>query len=124
LPNKPEKEVLQILDDNEFTKFTKSPIDEPKYVDIDMLKETYLGEGANYEYLVRLSTRDMYSQSVESKKAKLAELKELLDDIKEKDDMWLGAKWWLRELDQLVEVIEEGRKTEWMFSHTNFNWGK
>ena len=123
LPNKPENEVMEILNENNFTKFTKSPIDEPKYVDIDMLKETYLGEGANYEYLVRLSTRDMYAQSIKAKKDKLAELKELLDDIKDDDDMWLGAKWWLRDLDQLISVIEEGRKTEWMFGHTNFNWG-
>lgn len=122
LPNKPEKEVLEILEGKKFTKFVKSPISEPKHVDYDMLKETYLGDKASYDYLVNLSTKNMYDVNVNARRSELKKYEELLEDIQDLDDMWLGAKWWLRELNELKNVIKEGRKTNWMFGHTTFNF--
>lgn len=122
LPNKPEDEVLTILEKQEFTKFTKSPIDEPKYVDIKDLKETYLGDGATYNYLVSLSTKDMYEHITQKRKNQLEEYRNLLVDVKDQENMWLGAKWWLRELEQLKDVIAKGRESHWMFGHTIFQW--
>ncbi|MGL6007832.1 MAG: DNA gyrase subunit A, partial [Culicoidibacterales bacterium] len=86
LPGKPEDEVLSIIEKNEFQEFVKSPIDEPKYVSIEELEETYIGEGATYDYLVGLSTKNMYKNAIESRKAELKEYQALLDDIKDKED--------------------------------------
>ena len=122
LANKSEEVVLKKLDDEDFLPFVKSPIDEPKYVPIDELKQTYLGEGATYNYLVNLSTRDMYVSSVEKRREQLKKYLELLDDIKDKEGMWLGGKWWLRELNMLKDVIKKGRSSNWQFGHTNFNF--
>jgi DNA topoisomerase II len=122
LPGKKEEEVLSIIEENAFTKFVKSPVDEPKYVSLEELESTYLGEGATYDYLVGLSTKNMYKSSIERYKAHLKEYQDVLDDIKDKEDMWLGAKFWLRELDQIAEVIKTGRETNWMFGHMNYNW--
>lgn len=122
LPNKSAEEAIAILEDKEFTPFVKSPISEPKHVDYDILKKTYLGDGANYDFLLDLSTKNMYNTNIARRKTELKKQEELLEDIKDLDDMFIGAKWWLRELKELKEVIKEGRKTNWMFGHTEFNF--
>lgn len=117
--HKPEDFVLKTISDNKFAKFTKSPEDEPKYLPTDKLVETYTGEDACYDYLVNLSTKDMYVAQLEKYKKKLSDYKNVLKDIKDLDGMFLGAKWWLRELDEFSEVLKEGRKTDWRFENMN-----
>jgi DNA topoisomerase-2 len=123
ISNKQETYVLKTIEDNKFDKFTKSPENEPKYVPTDKLVETYMGEGAGYDYLVNLSTRDMYVSQLEKYKKQLTDYKNVLKDIKDLDGKFLGAKWWLRELDNFIEVLKEGRKTDWRFENMNF-WAK
>jgi DNA topoisomerase-2 len=123
IAHKPEDFVLKTIKENKFDKFTKSPESDPKYVPTDKLVEIYTGEGAGYDYLVSLSTRDMYVAQLEKYKKQLQDYKNTLKDIKDLDGKFIGAKWWLRELDQFIEVLKEGRKTEWRFEHVNY-WAK
>ena len=116
----PEDVVLSTLNKHKFAKFTKSPEGEPKYVPTDQLIEIYTGEGSTYNYLVSLATKDMYVQQLEKYKKQLEYYKSVLKDCKELDGMFLGAKWWLRELDQFTEIVKEGRKTEWRFENMNY----
>jgi hypothetical protein len=117
LPYKPEDEVLEILTHEKYRKFVKSPIDDPGYVPIDKLKEAYLGGKADYDYLVRLGTKDMYTKAIEAHKKKLENYKATLADIEDTDGMWLGAKWWIKELEHLKKVITIGRETNWRFGN-------
>ena len=122
ISNKSEEDVLKVIEKNKFDKFIKSPIEDPKYVPEDMLEKTYIGEGATYDYLVNLSTRSMYTQEKEKRINELKEYKTLLEDINNNEGMFIGAKWWLRELDELKKVIEEGRKTDWTYGKKTYNW--
>lgn len=123
ISHKPEDFVLKTIEENKFDKFTKSPEGEPKYVPTNKLVETYTGEGAGYEYLVSLSTKDMYVAQLEKYRKQLQGYKDLLKDIKNLDGKFIGAKWWLRELDQFTEILKEGRKTDWRFENVNY-WAK
>lgn len=123
IAHKAEDFVLKTIEDNKFKKFTKSPKDEPKYVPTDKLVETYTGEGAGYDYLVNLSTSDMYVAQLEKYKKQLTDYKNTLKDIQDLDGKFIGAKWWLRELDEFLVVLKEGRRTDWRFENVNY-WAK
>lgn len=126
ITNKPEEEVLSIIEKHKFIKFTKSPIEEPKYIQTDKLEDTYLvssTEPADYDYLVKLSTKDMYIAQLEKYKTRLAEYKNTLKDVNDLDGMFIGAKWWLRELDEFMDIVVEGRRTDWRFKNMNY-WAK
>lgn len=127
LTGKKIEQIQSIIDENEFTKFTKSPIEEPKYVDTDKLKQTYLGADgedgkADHEYLIRMNTRDLSKESNQKRIDKLEEYKAYLATLRDTGDMFEGAKLWLAELSQLKEVIKKGRQTNWKYVQQEFKW--
>ena len=65
----------------------------------------------------------MYVSALEKYKKQLADYKNTLKDIQDLEGKFIGAKWWLRELDEFLEVLKEGRKTDWRFENVNY-WAK
>lgn len=127
LTGKKIEQIQEIINENEFVKFTKSPIEDPKYVPTDKLKEIYLGADdesgkADHEYLIRMNTRDLSKESNQKRIDKVNEYKQYLAGLRDTGGMFEGAKLWISELGQLREVIKQGRATQWKYKQQEFRW--
>ena len=80
---------------------------------------TDINTSINYEYLIKLSYRDMIECACIKRQKLLEEyeekLKNLLLDIDETDGSFKGKKTWLTEIDELEKVIKLGLKLGWSY---------
>ena len=78
-----------------------------------------LNSNINYEYLIKLSYRDMIECACIKRKKLLDEyenkLKHLLLDVDESEGNFKGKKTWLSEIDELENVIKLGMKLGWSY---------
>ena len=75
-------------------------------------------EGTNYDYLINLRYKDMIESSCKRRQKQLEEyeqkLKDLLDD-NGGGKIFKGGKTWLKELDEVEKVIQDGINLGWSY---------
>jgi DNA topoisomerase II len=110
------------FDDNEryavlaaagFQVFNNGLLKEPKYLKLPVLEQSILSaeSGADYSYIDNITIR-MKSKSG------IATLRTKLDTLNSKLVALRQLTWktlWLKELDDLVPIIKEGQRTDWLF---------
>ena len=113
--------VNLILKENKYDTFNSALLHSPKYTEINELGKLIINNldaGTSYEYLIKLSYRDMIECACEKRIKLLAEYEEKLKDLKLDEGsakMFKGGNTWLRELDNLEEVIEKGIELGWAY---------
>jgi hypothetical protein len=112
-----------LLSTQGYLKIYKKVLDCPDFITNEELKDAVLGhKKSSYKYLI-----DGVTDRNRTRKGKLAltaeiaslhhELNEYRDEITR--DIFPGAKEWLRELDELEEIIKLGRATNWTYDKVN-----
>ena len=117
--------VDKILKENKYDTFNATLLNSPKYTEIKELEKLIINnlENSSYEYLIRLSYRDMIECAC-LKRQKLLEdyenkLKDLMLDTDESKGDFKGKKTWLKEIDELENVIKLGLKAGWSYGKDN-----
>jgi hypothetical protein len=124
----PEKKFNEILAKNNYDKFNKSLLSSPKYTSVSDLESAIVTKpeekwdedmGTSYEYIITLTYRQLLEEACKKRREELdgekARLKELLADCPEinKDVQFKGQNTWLKELDALEPIIEQGVSRGW-----------
>lgn len=113
--------VNEILTKHKYDTFNAALLHSPKYTEIGELSKLIINNipaGTSYEYLIKLSYRDMIECACQKREKLLAEYEEKLKDLSLDDgsgDIFKGGKTWLRELDELEKVIADGIKLGWSY---------
>ncbi len=112
----PEKEFNEILEKKKYDKFNKTLLLSPKYTKVEDLESMIInGENCSYEYIISLTYRSLLAEANSKRKEELEQekkkLEELLDDCQ--DETFKGKKQWLKELNDLEKIIDEGIKKGW-----------
>jgi DNA gyrase/topoisomerase IV subunit B len=122
----PEIEFNTILETAKYDKFNKTLLLNPKYTKVEDLEKMINSNSSNsnssnfncnYEYIISLTYRSLLEEACvkrrEELKSEKNKLKDLLSDCKESDTEFIGQKTWLKELDELELVIDDGIKNGW-----------
>ena len=113
---KQKEERIKILENNNFQRFNKDCLTNPKYLRPDELKENILKKGASYQYIDDITkgmTEATYLKKLEDK------VKKFTDELNSlKSKTWKDI--WLAELDVLEKQLEEGIRTKWQFEDTKY----
>lgn len=112
----PEKEFNSILEKKKYDKFNKTLLISPKYTKVEDLENMIInGDKCSYEYIISLTYRSLLAEANIKRKEELdlekKKLDELLDDCQ--DESFKGKKQWLKELEELEKIIEEGVVKGW-----------
>lgn len=112
--------VDKILQENKYDTFNATLLSNPKYTEISELKSLIINNiaaGTSYEYLVKLSYRDMIECACKKREKQLAEYEDKLKDLLLDDgrDMFKGGKTWIKELADIESVIDDGIKLGWAY---------
>lgn len=120
----PDEDVLEILKSNKYDIFNASMIENPKFTSVkELLALITLEEnGASHDYLLKLSYRDLTENAYAKREKRIAELEERLKFLTEETGLFVGAKMWKQELDELEQVIKTGIETEWMFGDGGYKF--
>jgi DNA topoisomerase-2 len=114
-----------ILTKNKYDTFNDALLHSPKYAtsqDLQNMIINNISEGTSYEYLIKLSYRDMIETACIKRKKQLAEYEQKLKDLTEDDgsgNIFKGGNTWLKEIDVLEETIELGIKKGWFYGKDN-----
>lgn len=113
--------VNNILTTHKYDTFNDTLLNNPKYTSADNLKSLIINNitnGTSYEYLIKLSYRDMIETACIKRKKQLAEYEQKLKDLVEDDgsgNIFKGGKTWLKEIDELEKCIQDGLKLGWFY---------
>jgi DNA topoisomerase-2 len=127
------EQVNKILIKNKFDRFNSGLLNNPKYTAVaelpGLVMSTYNGDdiaSITYDYLIRLSYRDMVKSSCDKREKLLADYQKKLLDLQDdngEDGSFPGQKTWLSELDELERLVKLGTKLGWDYgndSHIKF----
>lgn len=107
------------LRDNKYDKFNLESLKSPKYTPTSELKDKILSSNASYNYIINeFSPRYMTKMAQKKRINKLEELENKLKEL-------LSTTWktiWLKELEDLAEIVKEGTRTSWLFGEGNIKW--
>jgi len=118
-----EEKAISILHTNKYKIFNKTLLLNPKFTEVKELvniatKEEY---GANYDYLLTLSYKDLTENAYKKRESRIKELehrnKYLEDD---EDSLFVGSKIWLHELEECEKSIIEGKKSNWFYGENEY----
>ncbi len=118
-PKTTDVEIIDILIKNNYEIFNHVIIKSPNYTKLEILRDliTKSEHGASYDYILNLSTREMIGSCCESREKKIAQIKQRLKDLKMDIqpiiNPFKGAKIWLDELQELEDVINNNKATNW-----------
>lgn len=120
-PKSKEEEVNNILIKNRYDTFNATLLHNPKYIEIKELNNMIINNipaGTSYDYLVNLRYKDMIESSCKKRQKQLEEyekkIKDLMDD-NGSNKIFKGGKTWLRELDAVEKVIQDGIELGWSY---------
>ena len=109
--------VEKILRDNKYDTFNHTLLISPKYTELDKMSGLIINNpNASYEYLVKLSYRDMIEDACDKRNQQLKKYQDMLCDLEselETKKQFKGYKTWLKELSELEEVVKLGMKLGW-----------
>jgi DNA topoisomerase-2 len=110
------EDVEALLKKNMYDTFNHTLLTNPKYTKIDEMKGLIMnGNSTTYEYLLKLTYRDMIEDACKKRKTKLAEYEKKLNDLEDDNgaDIFKGAKTWLKELELAEAAIVDGMTLGW-----------
>ena len=112
LARKRRDEMVRLLAANGFVQICVSALANPREIPTNKLVEAITGAKATYEYLLSLGDVKKSSESLEKYQAKLDAFRaqRLALDVQER---FPGAALWIRELNELEQVIREGSARGW-----------
>ncbi len=116
--NTKEDKFIEILNKNNFVRFNKTMLLNPKYCKISDLEHEILeAEKASYNYIIDLTYRSLLKEACDEREKELQkkknELQELEKDCLEDENNFIGQKTWLNELDILEKIVHDGCKHGW-----------
>ena len=121
-PKTKEEDVDKILIQNKFDTFNSALLHNPKYTSVADLEKLIINnttENTSYDYLIRLSYRDMIEDACKKRENQLKDLdeklKDLLADSNESANTFKGKNTWLKELNELENTIKEGIESGWSY---------
>lgn len=112
--------VNQILSENNYDTFNSSMLTNPKYVEVEQLESLIINneDCTSYDYLIKLSYKDMIESACKKRDKTLAEYKQKLKDLLTDNgdsDIFKGGNTWLKELDELDKTVKEGMEKGWSY---------
>lgn len=119
-----EEKASAILKQNKYDIFNHTVLENPRYTSIEVLRDTIMLEeyGASYDYILRMSYRDLTENAYNKRQARIEELLSRKQYLIDDDGLFPGAKIWLLELDELEAAIEEGLKSEWFYGENEYTF--
>jgi DNA topoisomerase-2 len=120
-PKTSDDAVNELLVDHKYDTFNEALLLNPKYTKVSELAGLIINnsDGCSYEYLIKLSYRDMMESACKRREDQLSEhkekLKELMDDDGSDKKLFKGCKTWLKELDLVESAIADGIKLGWSY---------
>ncbi len=125
ITNKTQEETaVKILKREKYKIFNHSILDSPKFTDVkDLIRLiTSETEGANYDYILKMSYRDLTENAYLKRQKKIEELEERLVYLSDDDGLFSGAKIWLKELDELEKAINGGIESNWFYGDNDYTF--
>ena len=119
-----EAATIEILKKEKYIIFNHTILENPRFTSVQLLKDLILLEkhGATYEYILRMTVRDLTENAYNKREARIAELLERKKYLIDDEGLFPGAKLWLVELDELEKVIHEGLASEWFYGENNYKF--
>jgi DNA topoisomerase-2 len=113
--------VDEILKKNKYDTFNSALLSSPKYTEISKLRALIINNittGTSYEYLIKLSYRDMIDCACKKREKQLRDYEDKLKELSLDDgggDIFKGGKTWLKELDEVEKTIGDGISLGWAY---------
>jgi DNA topoisomerase-2 len=120
-----EERAVAIITKNKYDIFNKSILENPKFTSETQLKQmvTSAKLGADYGYLLNLSYRDLTENMYIKRAKEIDDLKERMTYLQDGDkSLFIGAKIWLKELDELESAITKGIESNWFYGENNYKF--
>lgn len=119
-----EEDAIAILKKEKYKIFNHTLLDKPEYTEIkDLINMiTSEAEGASYDYILKMSYRDLTQNAYEKRKKKIEELEERRIYLNDDEEEFLGAKIWLKEIDELEKTITDGIKSNWFYGDNDYTF--
>jgi hypothetical protein len=90
----------------------------PGFTKIDKLKSAVYLTGANYKYISDITIRDKSQESIKKLEEKIKSLETLIEELA--TTTW--QEIWIAEIDDAVDTINLGLKTDWLFQTKQNNF--
>lgn len=121
----PDEEAIKILKKNKYDIFNSVILNNPKFTAVQELIEliTLAKNGADYEYILKLSYRDLTETAYMKRQERINELEDRMKYLTDETGLFPGAKIWLLELDELEASIDAGLKSNWFYGENEVNFG-
>ena len=115
-------EMIELLLKNKYDIFNLTLLNNPKYTAVsDLIKLiTDKEEGANYNYLINMSYRELTEEAYIKREQQIKHLQDRQLYLQDETGIFPGAKIWLVELDELEVAIKDGQATEWQYGEDDF----
>ena len=120
----PEEKTISILTTNKYNIFNHKLLDNPQFTNVKELTQliTKKEHGASYDYLLRLRYKELQEEAYKKREEKIKKLREQLKYLTEDMGLFIGAKIWLTEIDELTKAIEEGIRTAWKYGEDEYQY--
>jgi hypothetical protein len=111
-------DLIARLTEMKFDKIYRARISDPDFLPTNKLRDVVLYDpAASYDYLIDLTDRAKTADALVKQEEKLAELINHLETMnarRQLNKLYL----WEEELDKLEHIINDGKKTNWMFDES------
>lgn len=118
-----EEAIVKILVKNKYQIFNRSMIENPRYTTIEILKQqaTNAEFGADHGYIMGLNYREISEEYYKRRADTIRKLQDRLVYLTT-DDIFTGAKIWLKELDELEVAIKDGIASQWFYGTNDWEF--
>jgi DNA gyrase/topoisomerase IV subunit B len=113
------------LESREYSRMNAGALHSARLKYEEFIRPIIFGESANFDYILNLRERDhtvngraIFAKHLDKYRAQLAELEEDARIIPGQFP-FIGAKIWLRELEELERAVIRGRETQWQYDNYN-----
>jgi len=122
--NTTESEMYEILSSKRYTVYNHTLINNPRYTEVSELYAqcTEVAHGASYDYLTRMSYKDLTTEAFEARKKCISNLRARHEYLSDDTELFTGAKIWEIELNELEVAIKEGIASEWFYGTNKFKF--
>jgi DNA topoisomerase-2 len=118
-------EVNKLLSANSYDTIDIRLLNNPDFTDVNNIKmlitDSKVNEKSNYDYLLDLSYKHLTEEAFITREKRIEYLKNRNIELQTKGK-FKGANIWLKELDELEMVIDEGIKSTWMFGTNDYSY--
>jgi DNA topoisomerase-2 len=122
--NTKEETTIAILKENGYDIFNHRLLENPQFTNVKELVKLITEEehGANYEYLLLIQYRELQEGPYKKREEKIKELLERMEYLTTDMGLFVGAKIWLHELDELVKAVAEGINSGWKYGEDEYRF--